>query len=102
VLAGCAVQPDVRVKHRKQSARHADRLPAHAQGHGVVAVHRIHGLDPYQPGRAGQVTKRADPDQVISAALKGRLRSRDQPITLNKVRQPLLCHTDADVKHPLI
>ncbi len=69
---------------------------------GAVPVHRIHELDPYQPGRARQILKRPRPHQVINAALIGHLRSPAQPVTLNEVRQPQLRHTDADVKHPLV
>lgn len=68
-LAALAVEPDVRIKHGEQSARHTDRLPAHTQGHGAIPVHRIHELDPHQPRRARQVTKRPGPHQVINAVL---------------------------------
>src|SRR6266487_532165 len=83
-----ATEPDVRIKHGEQSARHTDRLPAHTQGHGAIPVHRIHNLDLHQPRRARPVTKWTGPHQVINAALITHLRSSAQPVTLNKVCQP--------------
>jgi hypothetical protein len=40
---------------------------------GAVPVHRIHELDPCQPGRASQIVNRPRPHQPISAALTGHL-----------------------------
>jgi hypothetical protein len=62
---------------------------------GAVPVHRIHELDPYQPGRARQIVEPLRLHQVINAALIGHLRSPTQPVTLNEVRQPQPRHTDA-------
>jgi hypothetical protein len=66
---------------------------------GVVPVHRIHELDPYWPGCARRIVKRARPHQVINTALIGHVRSPAQPVTLNEVRQPQPGHARLHPAH---
>ena len=101
-LAAIATEPDVRIKHRKQPARRTGRLPAHTHGHRAIAVDRIHELNTHQTGRARHVAKRADPHQLIDAAPVSHVRSTGQPATPDKVRQPQLRDTDADVKRVFV
>jgi hypothetical protein len=101
-LAALATERDVRIKHWEYSARHANCLPAHTHRHRAITAHRIHVLDPHQPGRTGQVTERPNTRQAINAAaLTGHLRSTTKPVPPGKVRQPPKRNTGADVKDPL-
>jgi hypothetical protein len=66
-----AGKPDVAVKDREQAARDAGGLPAHCERHPVIAVHRVDETDLHPLGSDGNVTERADPEQVLQTTFIG-------------------------------